>query len=134
MRELKRISHAQPSVFRINSFSRRISLAWNQALRNSKFLVDYIHFRDGSISNIFPYTKVKPHCEYDASIIKCTILAKFCSYPLNYNERLLESLFGKPDLKLLNFLHQYKFLSSIVARQIQCPRFPVTRFNFVNID
>ena len=27
VRELKRISHAQPSVFRINSFSRRISLA-----------------------------------------------------------------------------------------------------------
>ena len=33
VRELKRISHAQPSVFRINSFSRRISLAWNQALK-----------------------------------------------------------------------------------------------------
>ena len=103
-------------------------------MRNSKFLVDYIHFRDGSISNIFPYTKVKPHGEYDACIIKCTILAKFCSYPLNYNERQLESLFGKPDLKLLNFLHQYKFLSSIVARQIQCARFPVTRFNSVNIN
>ena len=35
MREFNRIIHAQPSVFRINSFSRRISLSWNQALTNA---------------------------------------------------------------------------------------------------
>ena len=27
---------------------------------------------------------MKPHCEYDACITKCTILAQFCSYPFNY--------------------------------------------------
>ena len=35
VREFNRIIHAQPSVFLINSFSRRISLSWNQAFRNS---------------------------------------------------------------------------------------------------
>ena len=44
-----------------------------------------MYFRDGSISNICSYTKVKPHCEYDACITKCTILANFFSYPLNYS-------------------------------------------------
>ena len=49
MREFNRIIHAQPSVFRINSFSRRISLSWNQALRAiSVFLLlnttlEYVH-------------------------------------------------------------------------------------------
>ena len=31
-RKFNGIIHVQPSVFRINSFSRRISVAWNQAL------------------------------------------------------------------------------------------------------
>ena len=44
-----------------------------------------MYFRDCSMSNICSYTKVKPHCEYDACITKCTILAKFFSYPLNYS-------------------------------------------------
>ena len=35
VREFNRIIHAQPSVFRINSFSRRISLSWNQALTSA---------------------------------------------------------------------------------------------------
>ena len=33
-REFNGIIHVQPSVFRINSFSRSISLSWNQALRD----------------------------------------------------------------------------------------------------
>ena len=52
-------------------------IEFNSRTRNSKFLVDYTHFRDGSISNSCSYTKVKPRCEYDACITKCTILAKF---------------------------------------------------------
>ena len=44
-----------------------------------------MYFRDGPMSNIYSYTKVKPHCEYDACITKCTIFAKFFSYPLNYS-------------------------------------------------
>ena len=38
--EFNRIIHAQPSVFRINSFSRRISLSWNQALINDAVQVE----------------------------------------------------------------------------------------------
>ena len=57
-------------------------------MRNSKFLVDYMYFRNGSISNICSHTKVKPHFEYDACM---TIHAKFCSYPLNYLVKLCKT-------------------------------------------
>ena len=39
-RKFNRIIHAQPSVFRINSFSRRISLSWNQALKTDDCIWD----------------------------------------------------------------------------------------------
>ena len=60
-------------------------------------MVDYIHL-DGFISNICSYTKVKPHCEYDACMIKCTILAKFCSYRFNYNIEFNEAFVVKLEI------------------------------------
>ena len=69
VREFKRTVHVQPSVFRINSFSQRILLSWNQALM--EHFAPLCYFRRSAVeldTQLFAKFLILKFDTYDTSV------------------------------------------------------------------